>query len=304
MPQKISIIGSGPAGLTAAIYVARAGLEPLVITGVQAGGQLMLTTVIENYPGFPDGIEGPELMKLIRTQAERYGAKFVDDDAQSVDFSSRPFKVTTSNAMYETEAVIIATGSSARWLGLGSEQRLIGRGVSSCATCDGFFFKNREVIVVGGGDGAMEEALYLANLASKVTVIHRRNQLRASKIMQDRAFENPKIQFIWDSIVTEILGETRVEGVKIKNVKTGENTEFQCDGVFIAIGHDPNTKIFVGQIALDEKGYVKADGTRTNVEGIFVAGDVWDYRYRQAVTSAGSGCEAAIDTEKWLSEQK
>lgn len=264
----------------------------------------MLTTTVENYPGFPKGIDGPELMKLIRAQAKQYGAKFVDDDAKSVDFSSRPFKVTSSDEIYEGKAIIIATGASTRWLGLKSEQRLIGRGVSSCATCDGFFFKNKEVIVVGGGDGAMEEALYLANLANKVTVIHRRDQLRASKIMQERAFKNPKIHFLWDSIVTEILGENRVEGVKINNVKTGEATEFKCDGVFIAIGQEPNTKLFKGQIELDVKGYVVTDGTQTNINGVFCAGDVFDYRYRQAITAAGSGCEAAIDAEKWLSEQE
>jgi len=304
LPQKIIIIGSGPAGLTAAIYSARAGLEPLVIAGFQAGGQLMLTTTVENYPGFPTGIDGPELMKLMRTQAERYGAKFIDDDAKSVDFSSSPFKVTISDETYEGEAIIIATGASTRWLGLESEQKLIGRGVSSCATCDGFFFKNKEVIVVGGGDGAMEEALYLANLANKVTVIHRRDQLRASKIMQERAFKNPKIHFIWDSIVTEILGENRVERVKINNVKTGDDIKFKCDGVFIAIGQDPNTKLFEGHVELDIKGYVVTDGTRTNIEGVFCAGDVFDYRYRQAITAAGSGCEAAIDAERWLSEQE
>ncbi|MFX0200676.1 MAG: thioredoxin-disulfide reductase [Candidatus Hodarchaeota archaeon] len=304
MPQKIIIIGSGPAGLTAAIYTARAGLEPLIIAGFQAGGQLMLTTTVENYPGFPNGIDGPELMKLIRAQAERYGAKFIDDDAKSVDFSSHPFKVTSSDKTYEGKSIIIATGASTRWLGLESEQMLIGRGVSSCATCDGFFFRNKEVVVVGGGDGAMEEALYLANLANKVTVIHRRDQLRASKIMQERAFKNPKIHFLWDSIVTEILGENRVEGVKINNVKTGEATVFKCDGVFIAIGQVPNTKLFEGQIELDAKGYVTTDGTRTNIEGVFCAGDVFDYRYRQAITAAGSGCEAAIDAERWLSEQE
>lgn len=304
LPQKIILIGSGPAGLTAAIYTARAGLEPLVIAGFQAGGQLMLTTKVENYPGFPTGIDGPELMKLMRTQAERYGAKFIDDDAKSVDFSSRPFKVTTSDETYEGKAIIIATGASTRWLGLESEQKLIGRGVSSCATCDGFFFKNKEVIVVGGGDGAMEEALYLANLANKVTVIHRRDQLRASKIMQERAFKNPKIHFIWDSIVTEILGENRVERVKINNVKTGDDIKFKCDGVFIAIGQDPNTKLFEGHVELDIKGFVVTDGTRTNIEGVFCAGDAFDYRYRQAITAAGSGCEAAIDAERWLSEQE
>lgn len=304
LPHKIIIIGSGPAGLTAAIYTARAGLQPLVIAGFQPGGQLMLTTTVENYPGFPKGIDGPELIKLIRAQAERYGAKFVDDDAKSVNFSSRPFKVTSSDEIYEGKAIIVATGASTRWLGLESEQRLIGRGVSSCATCDGFFFKNKEVLVVGGGDGAMEEALYLANLVNKVTVIHRRDQLRASKIMQERAFKNPKIHFLWDSIVTEILGENRVEGVKINNVKTGEATEFKCDGVFIAIGQEPNTLLFKGQIELDVKGYIVTDGTQTNINGVFCAGDVFDYRYRQAITAAGSGCEAAIDAEKWLSEQE
>jgi thioredoxin reductase (NADPH) len=304
LTHKIIIIGSGPAGLTAAIYTGRAGLDPLLIAGVPAGGQLMLTTDVENYPGFPEGIKGPELMNLMREQANRYGANIIDDNVESVDFNARPFKVTTSNETLEAEAVIIATGSSARWLNLESEQKLIGRGVSSCATCDGFFFRNREVIVVGGGDSAMEEALYLANLASKVTIIHRRDQLRASKIMQDRALTHAKIQFIWDSVVTEVFGENRVEGVKIKNVKTGELTDFKCDGVFVAIGHEPNTKVFAGQVELDEKGYVITNGTRTNVEGVFVAGDVWDYRYRQAVTAAGSGCEAAIDAEKWLTGQE
>ncbi|MFQ6124152.1 MAG: thioredoxin-disulfide reductase [Candidatus Heimdallarchaeota archaeon] len=304
LSQKIIIIGSGPAGLTAAIYSARAGLNPLIIAGFQAGGQLMLTTTVENYPGFPNGIDGPELIKLMRIQAERYGAKFIDEDVKSVDFTSRPFKVTSSEETYEGKAIIIATGASTRWLGLESEQRLIGRGVSSCATCDGFFFKNKEVVVVGGGDGAMEEALYLANLASKVTVIHRRDQLRASKIMQERAFKNSKIHFIWNSIVTEIIGENRVEGVILNNVNTREATKLKCDGIFIAIGQEPNTKLFEGQIELDEKGYIVTDGTRTNIEGVFCAGDVFDYRYRQAITAAGSGCEAAIDAERWLSEQE
>ena len=263
----------------------------------------MLTTVIENYPGFVEGIEGPELMKVMRAQAERYGAKIYDDDVTSVDFSVRPFKVTTFSETYEAEAIIIATGSSARWLNLESEQRLIGRGVSTCATCDGFFFKDREVVVIGGGDSALEESLYLANITSKVTVIHRRDQLRASKIMQERALNNPKIQFVWDSIVTEVLGENTVEGVQVKNVKTEEVTELKCDGFFVAIGHDPNTKPFVGQIELDKKGYAIANGTQTNVEGVFVAGDVFDYRYRQAITAAGSGCEAAIDAERWLARQ-
>jgi thioredoxin reductase (NADPH) len=290
--------------LTAAIYTGRAGINPLVIAGFQAGGQLMLTTVIENYPGFVEGIEGPELMKVMRTQAERYGAKIYDDDVTSVDFSVRPFKVTTFSETYEAEAIIIATGSSARWLNLESEQKLIGRGVSTCATCDGFFFKDREVVVVGGGDSALEESLYLANITSKVTVIHRRDQLRASKIMQERALNNPKIQFVWDSIVTEVLGENTVEGVQVKNVKTEEVTELKCDGFFVAIGHDPNTKPFVGQIELDKKGYAIANGTQTNVEGVFVAGDVFDYRYRQAITAAGSGCEAAIDAERWLTRQE
>jgi len=303
LTHKIIIIGSGPAGLTAAIYTGRAGINPLVIAGFQAGGQLMLTTVIENYPGFVEGIEGPELMKVMRAQAERYGAKIYDDDVTSVDFSVRPFKVTTFSETYEAEAIIIATGSSARWLNLESEQKLIGRGVSTCATCDGFFFKDREVVVVGGGDSALEESLYLANITSKVTIIHRRDQLRASKIMQERALNNPKIQFVWDSIVTEVLGENIVEGVHVKNVKTEKVTKLKCDGLFVAIGHDPNTKPFVGQIELDEKGYAIANGTNTNVEGVFVAGDVFDYRYRQAITAAGSGCEAAIDAERWLARQ-
>ncbi len=304
MSQKVIIIGSGPAGLTSAIYTGRAGLEPLIIAGVPSGGQLMLTTVVENFPGFPKGIDGPELMKMMREQAVRYGAEIIEDNVTSVEFTTKPFKVTTSTDTYEADAVIIATGSSARWLGLESEQKLIGRGVSSCATCDGFFFRNREVVVIGGGDSAMEEALYLANLASKVTIIHRRDQLRASKIMQERALKHEKIQFMWDSVVTEVLGETRVEGVKIKNVKSEDITDLKCDGYFIAIGHEPNTKIFEGQIELDEQGYIKTNGTRTNIEGRVVAGDVWDYRYRQAITAAGSGCQAGMDTEKWLSEQE
>ncbi|MFX1254961.1 MAG: thioredoxin-disulfide reductase [Promethearchaeota archaeon] len=302
--HNVIIIGSGPAGLTAALYNSRAALKPLVIAGMAAGGQLMLTSEVENYPGFPKGILGPELMKLMREQAERFGAQFVNLDVSRVDFSSRPFKVYTDENEYQSHAVIVASGSSARWLGLPSEQKLIGRGVSSCATCDGFFFSNREVAVVGGGDSAMEEALYLANLASKVTVIHRRDELRASKIMQERTLNHKKINFIWNSIVVDVLGESAVEGLKLKNVKTNELSNLKVDGFFVAIGHIPNTKYLEGKLELDSKGYlITKHHTYTSVEGVFAAGDIADFRYRQAITAAGTGCQAAIDAERWLREK-
>jgi thioredoxin reductase (NADPH) len=301
----VIILGSGPAGLTAAIYSTRGNLKTLVIAGSQYGGQLMLTTEVENYPGFPDGIQGPDLMDLMIKQAEKFDAEFVYDDATAVDFKGRPFKVFVGEKVYEGRAVIIATGASARWLGLESEKRLVGRGVSSCATCDGHFFKDKDVVVVGGGDTAMEEALFLSRMVNGVRVIHRRDQLRASKIMQERAFKNPKIDFIWDSVVVDILGKEKVEGVRIRNVKTGDEKELRCDGVFVAIGHKPNTEILKGHIELDEKGYIVVrDLTKSSVEGVFVAGDVHDYRYRQAVTAAGFGCMAAMDAEKWLEGQE
>jgi thioredoxin reductase (NADPH) len=299
--QKLIVIGSGPAGLTSAIYSARAQLSPLVIAGVQSGGQLMLTSEVENFPGFPEGVQGPELMARMREQAERFGAVIVDEDATSVDFSARPFKVSTDYDTYETDAVIIATGASAVWLGLPGERDLIGRGISSCATCDGFFFRGKEIVVVGGGDTAMEEALFLTRFASKVTVIHRRDQLRASKIMQDRAFNDPKIGFIWNSVVDEIIGNGQVQAIRLKNVVSDELTVMPIDGVFVAIGYTPNTAIFRGQIDLNEQGYaIVHHETHSSVKGVFVAGDVEDIRYRQAITAAGAGCKAAMDAEHYL----
>lgn len=301
--HPLIIIGSGPAGLTAAVYAARAELEPLVIAGAEAGGQLMLTTEVENYPGFPT-IMGPALMQRMFEHAQKFGAKILRKNATRVDFSTRPFKVWTDTKQYQAQAVIIATGASAKWLGLDSETRLRGRGVSSCATCDGFFFKGKPVAVVGGGDTAMEEATFLTKFATRIYVIHRRDTLRASKPMQKRAYDNPKIEFIWNSEVKEVLGQEKVSGIKIKNIHTGNERELNIEGLFIAIGHEPNTQLFKGQIDLDHVGYIKVkDHTRTNIEGIFVAGDVEDFRYRQAVTAAGSGCRAAIDAEKWLAEQ-
>ncbi len=300
--RNVVIIGSGPAGLTAAIYTGRANLSPLLIEGVQAGGQLALTTDVENYPGFHHAIMGPELIKEMRAQAERFGTEFLQGDVSAVDLKRTPFTLTIEDERtIETRTLIITSGASANMLGVAGERRLLGHGVSTCATCDGFFFRGKELVVVGGGDAAMEEATFLTKFATRVTVVHRRDQLRASKIMQDRARKNPKIGFIWNAAVEEILGDRLVTGVRLRDVKTGAITEKPCDGVFVAIGHSPNTTLFAGQFALDEKGYIKThDGTKTNVPGVFAAGDVQDHIYRQAVTAAGSGCMAAIDCERYL----
>lgn len=299
--HNVIILGSGPAGLTAALYAARANLEPLVVAGTEAGGQLMLTTEVENYPGFPDGILGPELMQRFRRQAERFGTRFLDADATAVDFSGQPLRVQVRDRWLAARAVIVATGASARWLGVPGEERLRGRGVSSCATCDGYFFRGQPVVVVGGGDTAMEEALFLAQLCEEVTVIHRRDRLRASKIMQQRALEHPRIRFVWDTVVEEILGQDAVTGVRTRHLPTGRTAELPCAAVFVAIGHEPNTRIFRGQLELDERGYVRVyDGMRASAPGVFVAGDVHDHRYRQAVTAAADGCKAAMEVERYL----
>ena len=302
---RVVILGSGAAGLTAALYCARAELKPLVISGVPSGGQLLITTDVENYPGFPEGVQGPELIDRMRRQAARFGAEFLDDNATSVDFSRHPFVVRTgTQGTVHADAVIVATGANARWLGLPTEQRLLGHGVSACATCDGFFFKGKELVVVGGGDTAMEEALFLTNFATHITIVHRRSTLRASPIMQGRARAHPKISFLLDSEVAEVLGHETVEGLRVKNVKTGLVSELKVGGVFLAIGHVPATEVFRGTLDLDAEGYLKVhDHTRTSVEGVFAAGDVHDRHYRQAVTAAGSGCMAAIDAERWLSNQ-
>ena len=298
---QLIIIGSGPAGLTAALYAARAELAPIVFAGGLAGGQLMITTDVENYPGFPGGIMGPELMDKFRAQAERFGAAIHNVDVTKVEFGRRPLRVWVDDVEHRAEAVIVATGASAIWLGVEGEERLRGRGVSSCATCDGAFFKNKDLIVVGGGDTAMEEATFLTRFAATVTVVHRRDTLRASKIMQQRAAENPRISFVWNTIVESILGDGKVTGVRLRDTATGQTTERACDGVFVAVGHRPNTELFEGQLDLDPRGYIlSSDGTRTNVAGVFVAGDVQDHRYRQAVTAAGMGCRAAMDAEKYL----
>ena len=303
--EQIIIIGSGPAGLTAAVYAARGGLHPLVVEGIAAGGQLMLTTEVENYPGYPDGIMGPEMMGLFRKQAERFGTRFLTGDVDRVDLSSRPFGVWIDGAEHRTAALIIATGASAVWLDVPGEDKLRGHGVSSCATCDGFFFKEREIAVVGGGDSAMEEALFLTRFASKVTVVHRRDEFRASKIMAERVLAHPKITVRWNAVVEEVLGDDSVTGIRLRDTVTGESDHLAVDGVFVAIGHTPNTGVFAGQLELDGRGYLKTfTGTATSVSGVFGAGDVVDSIYRQAVTAAGMGCEAAIDAERWLEAQE
>lgn len=300
----VVVIGSGPAGLTAAVYCGRALLKTLVIAGVVPGGQLTLTTEVENFPGFEEPVLGPDLVQRMRKQAERFGAEFVQDDAIEVDFKTRPFEIKTNGETYESNAVIIATGASAKWLGLDSETRLRGKGVSSCATCDGFFFRGKDTVTVGGGDVAMEDTIFLTKFVNHATIVHRRNQLRASKILQQRAFKNPKISFVWDSVVEEILGQQKVEGVQVRNLKTDKQEILKCDGVFIAIGHEPNTATFRGEIELDQKGYiVTREGTETSVEGVFAAGDVVDFHYRQAVTAAGDGCRAAMDADDYLEEK-
>jgi thioredoxin reductase (NADPH) len=302
---RLVIVGSGPAGLTAALYAARAELKPVVISGVPAGGQLLVTTDVENFPGFPDGIQGPELVDRMRRQAARFGAEFVDDNLARVDLARRPFRLGTgSRGEILADAVIVATGANARWLDLPSEAALKGKGVSACATCDGFFFKGKTLAVVGGGDTAMEEALFLTTFAPHVTVIHRRGALRASAIMQQRARANPKISFVFDSEVAEVLGSGSVEGVRVRHLPTGKLSDLKVQGLFVAIGHEPATAVFRGHLDLDARGYVRVhDLTRTSVEGVFAAGDVHDHRYRQAVTAAGDGCRAAIDAERWLAEQ-
>ena len=302
--RKVVIIGSGPAGYTAAIYAARANLAPVMFTGIQSGGQLMLTTLVENYPGFVDGIDGPPLMETFKAQALRFGTDMITEDVTEVDFSRRPFRIKADEAAVEAETVIIATGASAKLIGLPSESKLMGRGVSTCATCDGFFFKDQNIMVVGGGDSAMEEALYLSRLGRQVQVVHRRDSLRASKIMQERALKNPKIEFLWDTAVEDVLDPAmgKVTAVRLKNLKTGARWETPVDGLFVAIGHPPNTAVFKGKIELHSNEYVKVvpGTTQTSVPGVFAAGDVADFTYRQAVTAAGTGCMAALEAERYL----
>jgi thioredoxin reductase (NADPH) len=303
--RNVIIIGSGPAGFTAAIYTARANLNPLVFSGLEWGGQLQNTTDVENYPGFPGGVQGPEMMDLFRKQAERFGAEIVGENVTKVDFLQAPFKVWSGDDVQEAKSVIISTGAEYRKLGVAGEVEFSGHGVSYCATCDGFFFRDAEIVVIGGGDTAIEEALFLTRFGRSVTVIHRRDELRASKIMQQRAFDNPKIDFVWDTVVEEIVGEGhKLKALKLRNVKTDEATERTAGGLFIAIGHDPATKIFEGQIEMDDAGYILTrDGSRTSVEGVFAGGDCVDHTYRQAITAAGMGCMAAIDAERWLESQ-
>jgi len=302
----VIIVGSGPAGYTAAVYAARANLRPLVFEGsVTAGGALMTTTEVENFPGFPDGIMGPELMLKFREQAQRFGTEFLTADVDRVDFSERPFGIWVGETELRAQSVIISTGAKARMLGLPAEERLLGHGVSTCATCDGFFFRQKPLAIVGGGDTAIEEALFLTKFATSVTVIHRRDELRASQIMQDRAFANDKIDFRWNAVVDDVVGDAKVESLVLRDTQTGETSDFAVDGLFVAIGHDPNTALFVGQLEMTEDGYLitEPDSTRTSVEGVFAAGDVQDHVFRQAITAAGSGCMAAIEAERWLSEQ-
>ena len=303
--RDVVIVGSGPSGLTAAVYTARANLEPLVIEGLGAGGQLMLTTDVENFPGFPNGIMGPELMMLFREQAQRFGAEFVSADADRVDLSQRPFRIWVGDTEYRAKSVIISTGATAKMLGLESEQRLLGHGVSTCATCDGFFFRDLPIAVIGGGDSALEEANFLTRFATNVTVIHRRKEFRASKIMQDRAFANPKIEVRWNTVVEEVLGDGKVEALRLRDTETDATSELAVSGAFVAIGHSPNTSLFAGQVDLDENGYVVTapDSSLTSVPGVFAAGDVQDHVYRQAITAAGSGCMAALDAERYLEAQ-
>ena len=304
MHKRLIIIGAGPAGYTAAIYASRANLEPLVIAGTQSGGQLMITTDVDNYPGFPEGIQGPELMEKFRQQAEKFGAQIMDKDVTSVDFDQRPFVVRVDEEFYTADSIIIATGANAKWLGLESELRLRGRGVSACATCDAFFFKDKDVYVVGGGDTAMEEALFLTKFAKSVTVVHRRDSLRASKFMQEKAKANPRISYIWNTEVSRVIGDDHVEGLELEDTVTGSKRQVRADGLFIAIGHEPSTILFRGKLETDANGYIMVkDRTKTSINGVFAAGDVKDHRYRQAVTAAGSGCEAALDAEKYLGEQ-